>query len=312
MSLTFDRVAIVGATGPTGRHLAPLLRSRGMAVRVISRSADHLARAFADQDVERHAASALDPHALVAATTDCDLVIDCIGLPPDRMDDHAVTARNVVQAAAAAGAQCLQVSSFWGFLPARHAVIDETHPRTGGNAFVRARRAAEDVMLQAGAGVAHLPDFFGPHVHTSVLQGPLQEAAAGKPMSWMGSADTEREHGYVPDAMRAVADLVTREEAFGQSWIIPGSGPLSPRRAAAIASEALGREVKLRCAPAWLVKLLSLVNADLRAIRPMIDDYTTPIAYDASKITQLLGPVATTPYEQAIPQTLAQLAARGG
>ena len=305
MNISLARAAVIGATGPTGRHLARELRRRHVAVRAVSRSAENLDRCFADDaSVERHPADALDAEAVRGAVTDCDLVVDCIGLPPGQIDQHEPTARNVVEAADAAGAYCLQVSSFWAFLPTRYLPLDERHPREGGNRYARARRAAEDVMLAAGAAVVHLPDFFGPLVHTSTLQLPLTEAAAGKTMNWIGARDVPREHAYVPDAMTTVADLALRSEAYGSSWLVPGSGPLTAIDVAAIASQHLGREVTARTAPGWLLKALSVVSPDLRAFRPILDDYLEPISYDTRRLEDLLGRVHRTPYAESIPATL--------
>lgn len=310
MGIAFKKAAVIGATGPTGIHLAGELVRRQLDVRVVSRSLAKLERAFAGGTCELLAADALDRAAMNRVVTGCDLVIDCIGLPPDRMADHEVTARNISGAASAAGARCLQVSSFWGFLPMRRLPLDETHPRQDGNAYARARRAAEDVMLEAGAAVVHLPDFFGPFVHGSTLQQPLQEAAAGKTMNWIGAKDTKREYVYVPDAMAIVADLLHREEAYGSSWVFPGSGPLDGQETARIAGEHLGRPVKLRAAPRWLLRGLALVSADLRAFVPILDDYLQPMSYDAGRLETLLGPLRMTPYGETIPATLDWLAAR--
>jgi nucleoside-diphosphate-sugar epimerase len=305
------RVAIFGATGPTGIHLGRILRERGYAVRVISRSDSNLEQAFPGNDFERVAADALDPIATRDAASGCELLVDCIGLPPDRMPDHPATARIIADAGRSVGARCLQVSSFWAFLPVQQLPLDEQHRRAEGNAYIRARREAEDVFLAAGAAVVHLPDFFGPEVHTSTLQRPLEEAASGKAMRWMGSAKTERDHVYVLDAMRMVADLMRHEEAFGRSWIVPGSGPLSARRAAEIAGEHLGREVTVRSAPTWLLELLSVFSPDLRAFKPMLRHYAAPISYDASRLRGLLGELRNTPYELAIPATLDWIASSG-
>ena len=56
----------------------------------------------------------------------------------------------------------------------------------------------------------HLPDFYGPYVHVSTLQNALNEAASGKTVNWLGSADTQREYIYVPDAMRIAAAVGAR------------------------------------------------------------------------------------------------------
>jgi nucleoside-diphosphate-sugar epimerase len=295
---------IIGATGPTGIQLARELLLRGDRVRVVSRRTENLQATFIDLEVEAVAADALDGEATRAAVAGADLVFDCIGLPADHMHLHPRAASSIAAAARRAGARCVQVSSFWPYLPARRLPVDESHPRVGGNDFIRARREAEDVMLSAGAAVANLPDFFGPHVHTSTLQRPLEEAAAGSAMSFMGPASVEREYVFIPDAMAAVARLADHEEAYGRAWIIPGSGPLSARHAAAIAGDHLGREVKVRAAPGWMLRLLALVSSDLRAFAPMLPYYTRPIRFHAGRLGALLGEIRTTPYEHAIPATL--------
>jgi len=47
------KVAIVGATGPTGIHLATELRKTDTAVRVVARSMDRLARLFPETVIEK-------------------------------------------------------------------------------------------------------------------------------------------------------------------------------------------------------------------------------------------------------------------
>ena len=101
------------------------------------------------------------------------------------------------------------------------------------------------MLCEAGAAILHLPDFYGPYVHVSTLQNALNEAASGKTVNWLGSADTQREYIYVPDAMRIAAAVGARTKAFGGHWCLPGGGPLSGRQAAEIAGRYLGRLVKL-------------------------------------------------------------------
>jgi nucleoside-diphosphate-sugar epimerase len=308
VTLALQRVAVVGATGPTGIHLARRLGERGIAVRAVSRRREELERRFAGEGVEVVAADALDATATRRAVAGCDLVVDAVGLPAERMADHPRTARVIAGAAAAAGARCLQISSYWSFLPHRRAVVDEAHPRAGGHPWFRWRREAEDVILGAGGAVVHLPDFFGPDVHTGSVQLALREARAGRPMPWFGGADVARETGFVPDLMRLVADLAVREEAYGTDWAFPGSGPISGRGLARLAAAHLGRPVKVRAAPSWLLMALSLVNAELRQARPIISPYGRPVRYDAAKLRGLLGELPVTPYEAAVPATLDWLA----
>jgi nucleoside-diphosphate-sugar epimerase len=304
VTLTLAEAAIVGATGSTGIHLAAALGAAGIGVRVVARRAEALARLFPSAAIEKTPADALDADALARAVAGCDLVVDCIGLPAGEMHNHAPTARNIAAAVKGTGARLLQVSSFWAYLPIRRLPLDEAHPRAGGNAYIEARRAAEDILQNAGAAIVNLPDFFGPHVQASALQVPLADAAKGRAMNWIGPKTLAREYVFVPDAMRLVVELARRPEAYGERWVFPGSGPLTGAEAAAIASRHLGRKVKLRTAGTVLMRLVSLFNRSAREFLPMLPHYLQPIRYDAGKLARLLGPLRTTPYEEAIPQTL--------
>jgi len=311
MSFHPERTAIVGATGPTGFHLARELLRRGRAVRAVSRSRDHLERIFAGSGAELAAADALEPDALRSAVAGCDLIVDAIGLPPEHMADHPVTARNVAAAARAEGARCLQVSSYWAFFPHRGEVVSESHPREGGHPWFRWRREAEDILLDSGAAVVHLPDFFGPQVHTSAVQMALQEALSGKPVSAIGSPDAGRETVYVPDAMAVVADLIEHDEAYGTDWAIPGNGLASARELARISGAHLGRTIKVRAVAPWLLKLLALVVPALRPVVPLAPHYARPVRYDTAKLRGLLGEVRMTPLPDAVAATLDWLAEEG-
>lgn len=296
--------AIIGATGPTGIHLARELKGRGTEVRVVSRSAANLERSFAGLEVARIVADAVDADATRRAVDGCDVVFDCIGLPAEHMDLHPVTARAVTEAAAAAGSRCLQVSSFWSYLPADEPTVNEGSRREGGNHYIRMRREAEGIVTAAGGAVLQLPDFFGPEVRASSFQRLLEEAVRGDTVSWIGSPDIDRDYAYVPDAMRVAADLAGRAEAYGSRWVLGGSGALSARRAVEIAEGHLGKKLKLRAAPPWLLKIMSLFSAELRSFMPMVPHYAKPIAYDEARLAELIGPIERTVYAAAIPETL--------
>lgn len=302
--LRFRKAAILGATGPTGIHLTAGLRDRVPAIRVVSRSSKNLERTFPETDLERVAEDVLEEGGAARAITGCDLVFDCIGLPSELMDRHPKVAENVAAAITKTGARCVQISSYWAYLPIVRLPLDESHPREGGPPWVRFRRAAEDVLHGAGAAIVNLPDFYGPQVHASVLQNALRDALRGKPMNWIGGADVAREHLFVPDAMKIAVDLAHREAAYGERFLFPGAGPLTGRRLAEIASAHLGREVKLRAAAPWLLRIVSLFNAELSSFLPMVPHYVRPLLFDAGRLRTLLGKLETTDYDWGVSETL--------
>jgi nucleoside-diphosphate-sugar epimerase len=298
------KIAILGATGPTGINLAGILRERGDTVRAVARDAGRLAAALPDPTIEKFAADVGDAGSTLHAIEGCDLVYDCIGLPGDQMHLHGVTARNIAAALGETKARCVQVSSYWAYYPQTRAVMDETHPRAGGSSWTRHRREAEDILLDAGAAILHLPDFYGPMVHVSTLQNALREAAQGKPVNWLGRRDTLREYVFVPDAMRIADEIGRRPDASGQHWCLPGGGPLSGRALADIASQLLGRRVKLRAAGLTMLRIVSLFNRELRGFMQIAPDYMKAVRYDADKLESLLGRQTMTPYDRGIARTL--------
>jgi nucleoside-diphosphate-sugar epimerase len=250
------------------------------------------------------------PEQVRQAIAGCDVVFHCLGLPMDRIADHPIAARNVAAAIAGGDTRCVHVSSYWAYIPIRRLPLTEDHPRTDGNFAVRMRREAEDILQQASAAVVHLPDFYGPEVHTSTLQRALEQAVAGKPVQWIGSPGVGREYVFVQDAMKAVAELALRTEAYGERWIVPGAGPISFDEIARIIEKHLGQPVRLRAAGQLALRLASFFLRDLRSFLPMAPTYIAPIHYDGSKLRRLLGEIPVTPYAEAIPQTLDWLAER--
>jgi nucleoside-diphosphate-sugar epimerase len=302
------KIAVVGATGPTGLHLVTELRKTVATVRVIARGMDKLVQLFPEAAIEKWEADIRDAGATLLAVEGCNIVYDCIGLPSDQMHLHPVTARNIAGALRHTKARCVQVSSYWAYYPQMRTEMNENHPRSGGPPWVRYRREAEDVLRDAGAAVLHLPDFYGPHVQVSTLQNALNEAASGKTVNWLGRPDVQREYVYVPDAMRIAVEIGARNDALGQHWCLPGSGPLSGRQVVEISERHLGRQFKFRSVSMTTLRVISLFNKDLRGLLQVAPEYMKPVRYDARKLQGLLGPQQMTSYGDGIGNTLAWIA----
>jgi len=302
--MTIQKAAILGATGPIGRHIAQTLSARGAPVRVVSRSTARLESTFPGDAFERRAADLLSAEQTARAVDGCDVVFHCIGFPGPEMANHRTAAEHVAAAMRASGLRCVHVSSYWSFMPLVGNPLNENHPRQGGPEWARHRRAAEDILREAGAAIANLPDFYGPHVHTSTLQQPLMDAARGRTMNWIGSTEVEREYAFVPDAAATLVALAERTEAYGEHWVIPTAGPLNGRRVAEIASEVLARKIGVRGVPPVALRALSLFNEPLRGLMQVVPEYVKPIRYETLKIDGLLGAQTITPYEDGIRATL--------
>jgi nucleoside-diphosphate-sugar epimerase len=303
--LLYRKAVILGATGPTGIFLARSLKEKAGKLRVVSRSMANLEQAFAEEDAELVAGDLLDPADVRRSIQGCDLAINCLGLPAEHMDGHVVAARNIAEAIRGNSIRCLHVSSYWSYLPLVSLPISEDHPRSNGSDWMRYRREAEDILQKAGSAVVHLPDFFGPFVHTSTLQNLIREAFEGSSkLNCIGRGDVKRDYIYVPDAAKIISRLVQLPEAFGARWVLKGSGPISGEEVRTLLSSLLNRRMGLRCAGPLMLRLVSLFKRDLRGFLQMVPEYVKPISYDDAKLAKYLDEIEHTEYRDALSQTL--------
>jgi hypothetical protein len=108
--------------------------------------------------------------------------------------------------------------------------------------------------------------------------------------------------------MRIAVEIGGRNDALGEHWCLPGSGPLSGRQAVDIAERHLGRQVKFRSVGMTTLRIVSPFNKDLRGFLEVAPNYMKPVHYDARKLEGLRGPPQMTSYDIGVDRTLAWIA----
>ncbi|MGD2215676.1 MAG: NAD(P)H-binding protein [Gemmatimonadales bacterium] len=300
-----ERAAVFGATGATGRELVRELCRRGVDVRAVSRSPENLERHFGQLDVERRAADLNDAAAAVEVAAGCDLIFHCVGLPMERFADHVTLTRHTAAAMSAHSARGVLVTSYWSYGPGDDAPMSEDRGLAPGSEAARVRKEQEGVMLDAGACVARLPDFFGPGAEISPANDALRSLHAGKAVLWPGDPDAPRDLIFIPDAGRQLCELATREEVYGQAWNVPGSGAERPRATLELAARIKGVRLRLRRGRRWMLTLAGLFDRDIRAFKDVLPLYEQPAILDTTRFRRLVKDCRTTPYEEAIRRTFA-------
>ena len=301
---------ILGASGPTGSHLAAALNRRSIQHRAVSRNRENLENWFTAAGGELVEADSTDADALIRAIDGFRLVYDCTGVPDDNIADYPLTARNLVMAAAKTGAKVVHVSNYDSYLPFTYLPLDEEHPREGGGDWARRRREGEDVLLGAGAAVVHLPEIYGPLVHGGSFQRAIQDAFAGRTLRWVGPLDLQREYVYAADAMEAVVRLSYHLEAFGQRWIVGGAGPISAKSIAEIAGKKLRRKVRISSVSPLKLRLEALFDDKTRNLLRTAPVYEKPLTFNNHKLRSLIGDIPIDTYEQGIAKTIEWLERR--
>ena len=81
----------------------------------------------------------------------------------------------------------------------------------------------------AQAFIAHFPDFYGPNAENTLLHVTLEKVVANLSSMFVGDQRIAREFIYTPDGAKAIVELAFREDAYGESWNIPGHSVITGR-----------------------------------------------------------------------------------
>jgi nucleoside-diphosphate-sugar epimerase len=306
-------IAVLGASGSIGRGLVAELVRRKIRVRVVSRSADNLKRHFGAAPVERITADLSNPADAARAIDGRDAAICCAGLPLPQFAQHPAIGSALAAAIKQTNVKALLVTSAWSYWPLGDDAgslakpLKENATRHPISTLAQHRRAQEDSLADAGAGIAVLPDFFGPGCEHSILNDALRSLLEKRAAFWPADPDMPRDFAFIPDLPRLLADLLAAPGAYGQRWHITGHAPATPRNLIEIAARTLEIEPKIKAPSGFMLSAAALVNKDAKAFKDLLPIYNAPGVLDGSKLRRVMGKYFTTPTQQAIQETLRSL-----
>ena len=312
---------VLGATGGVGRALVAELAAQGRPVRAVSRSARSV-----PAGAEAFPADITDRTALARAVRGATVVHHAAQPPYTRWpQEFPAMTRAVTDAAAVVGAHLVVVDNLYGYGPVAGGygpgtpagpMTERTPLRaTGRKGAVRAAMATELLAAHAAGrlpvALARFGDYHGPHGTGSLLGEQLFDAVlAGKPVTWLGSADHPHSVAYLPDIARALVVLADAPHAFGRAWHLPHAPAATPRELVRIVQLAAGQQHRMRVLPAVVVRAAGLVVPMARELAELAYQVQAPFVADDSAFGALVGDVPVTPHEQALAATLAWFAGR--
>ena len=308
-----SKVALFGAAGAIGQSIAQALAAKGQPYRVVGRSEASLRQAFgADPLAEIVTWNPDSPASVRAAAEGIDTLVYLVGVNYWQFELHPDLMRKTLDGAIAAGVRnVLLIGTVYPYGRARTTPIREDHPREPHTFKGRMRKAQEDILMQAhadgriNATVLRLPDFYGPGVDKSLLDGAAKAAVQGGTADMLAPLDAPHEFVFVPDVGPVVATLVDTPAAFGRTWHLAGAGVTTQRALVDEMERATGRQLKVRVAGKTMLRLLGLFNKFMREAVEMNYLMTEPVIMDDAALRALIGPIHKTPYAEGIRRTLA-------
>jgi nucleoside-diphosphate-sugar epimerase len=334
------KVGLFGAAGAAGQVIAAALSTAGRDYRVVGRARAPLEAAFGhDPHAEIVTWNPDDLASISAAAEGLQTVIYLVGVPYDQFAAHPPLTERTLSGVTAAGVErFILIGTVYPYGRARGNPVSENHPREPHTFKGKMRLAQEDLVLAAhgrpggrpsgsagesGSGsertsgrvsggtsgpttlstlVLRLPDFYGPGIERSLINGVFEGAAHGKRAQVIGPVDVPHEFIYLPDIGPVVEKLTRTPEAYGRWWHLAGTGTITQREVARQAYALAGREPKLMVAGKTMLRMLGLFNPLMRELVEMNYLMAQPVVLDDSALTQLIGPIAKTSYEDGIRQ----------
>lgn len=302
------KIALFGAAGAIGQSIADALRAKGEAYRVVGRNRERLVETFgSDPTAEIVIWDPADAASVRAAARDVDTLIYLVGVPYNHFELHPVTMRQTLDGAIAEGVKrVVLIGTVYPYGVPVTEKVSEQHPRNPPTYKGKMRKEQEDLLLAAHASgkiqatVLRLPDFYGPGVENSFLDGMFKAVANGKTADMVGPIDTPHEFVFVPDVGPVVLALAEKAEAYGRWWNLAGAGVTTQRQMAEHAFALVGRKPKIRVIGKFGLRLIGLFQPIMKELVEMHYLQMTPVLMDDSALIGLLGDVHKTSYAEGV------------
>jgi nucleoside-diphosphate-sugar epimerase len=302
------KVGLFGAAGAIGQSIAGALGAAGRDYRVIGRSHSALQAAFSqDPRAEIATWNPDEPASIAAAARGLQTAVYLVGVPYNQFETHPPLMEKTLAGLRAAGVERLiLIGTVYPYGHARSNPVTETHPREPHTFKGRMRLAQENLVLDAHGRdglstlVLRLPDFYGPRIERSFLNGVFEGAARGTRAQMIGPIDVPHEFVFVPDVGPVVETLTRTPQAYGRWLHLAGAGTITQREVAAKAYALAGREPRLMVVGKPMLRVLGLFNPILREMVEMNYLMSESFVLDDSALQGLIGPIRKTSYEEGI------------
>jgi nucleoside-diphosphate-sugar epimerase len=228
-------------------------------------------------------------------------VVYVLSIMPDEksMEEYEFTGAlfNIMNACKEVRARLVYLDTTWVYIPSHskyHKCIIE-------------RKAisilqAEMEVNKINAVVARVGELYGPgYAMNEGGNKVLLNLAKYRRSGWYINADLKHSFHFLPDVVRALYILGTRNKARGQLWDLPAAFPaLTGRQFIEAAACQLKVSANITIIPNWLLTLRTLIEP---AARELKYKYGFPVVIDSEKFEKEFDQYAT-PYTKGIEATL--------
>ncbi|MCX7938587.1 MAG: NAD-dependent epimerase/dehydratase family protein [Thermoflexales bacterium] len=297
---------VLGASGALGAAVVNHLMAEGLPLRAVARDAEYAASVLPD-GIEIVACDVMDAEALTRACAGASVIYHCVYVS----DGLERAARNVLTAAEANRARLVFPSNPLVYGPLQSLPAPEDHPWAAESRRGKVRKAIETMLLEAHAQgrvpvvIPRLTTFYGPNVHGTFVEGIFEAAYRRRKAVWFCRADVPHDFVYLADAAAACVLLGADESSYGQSWHVPGAGPLTGEQFVTMVYQAFGHKPQFGVRSRRFFEFAALMAPQVQEIVEVLYEFEQPFVLDGSRFARAFPEFRYTPHEDAIAETAA-------
>ncbi|ADV48736.1 NAD-dependent epimerase/dehydratase [Cellulophaga algicola DSM 14237] len=301
---------ILGANGIIGEELAKELRVKYTDnIRLVGRNPkkvhpeDHLFKG-----------DLLHPEDVHKALENAEIAYMTVGLPYKSavwLSDWPKIMKNVIAACKANNCKLVYFDNTYAYAQDSKIQKENTPFKSAGKKGV-AKKIAAELLLKAiqekeiEAVICRAPEFYGPGKTKGLTNSLIFERLKiGKKPKVFLKDNVLRTLIYTPDASKAMALLGNTPDTYGQTWHLPcDDDRLTYKEILAEISKQLERTITYDILSAFVLKLSSFFNENMRETQELLPRYTIDNIFDSSKFKQRFPNFKVTSYPEGIKEII--------
>ena len=301
---------VVLGTGAIGRAIMHELRTRGEAVRMVSRSGK---MAEAPANIEIVAADLYDANQVRAVCAAARVVYHTVQPDYHQWPELFPTLQTaILTGLTGSSAKLVLAENLYMYGDTNGMPITEDLPHQAQTRKGKVRSIiSQDAFAAHRAGRVRVTsargsDYFGPWgLGATMGERVFIPLIQGKKANLLGNIDVPHTHTYVPDFGRAMVVLGTDDRADGQAWHVPNDMPtITQRQMLTYAAQILNVPVQYSAMGRLMMQIGGLFIPAAKESVEMMYEFEQPFIVDSQRFETTFG-MRATPMHDALTTTIA-------
>lgn len=253
------------------------------------------------QNVQVVAADVTNKNDMLRIAQKSEVIFSCTDvLYPLWADFYPATANALAYALDKTNVSLVFADNLYAYGNVLGAEMMETMPHCAKTKKGKIRAAVINTLLHSGKefseGVAFVKaaDFIGPRIHKGVFGTDfLRRIYGNKTVFLAGKLDAPHTFTYIKDFAKAMIQVGTATDTFGQIWHVPNAPPLTLREWISLFEAETGKKIKVVTLPKSLVWLVGFFSPLVKELYEMAYQFEYPYLVNHNKYVARFGNPAT-------------------